>query len=301
MGSPLRLSVTGLAAASARRAWATVVEDVERTEATLSRFRAESDLSRLNLTAGSGAWIAASPRLYAMLAASERARHLTVGRFDARVVRVLEQLGERAGVTLPEPASPASAHPWLERDPRQRRVRLWAPADSGGIGKGLALRWAADAVTRAGLAGHGLLLEAGGDIVARGSAPDRGPWRIGVEDPQQPDGEPLAVLEVTEGSVVTSSIAVRRWRTDDGISVHHLIDPRTGEPGGEGLAAVTVLGLDPAWSEVWSKALFLSGARGIGDEARRRGLAAWWVEADGSLHLTPAARAQTTWERATPA
>lgn len=103
------------------------------------------------------------------------------------------------------------------------------------------------------------------------------------------------------GALVPGLVGVRHWQTDDGRTVHHLIDPRTGEPGGDGLTAVTVLGTDPAWAEVWSKALFLSGARGIGNEARRRGLAAWWVEADGSLHLTPAARQHTVWERAAAA
>ena len=41
--------------------------------------------------------------------------------------------------------------------------------------------------------------------------------------------------------------------------VHHLIHPRTGEPGGDGLLAVTVAAPDPAWSEIWSKTLFLAG------------------------------------------
>lgn len=301
MGSPLRLSVAGLSGRNARRAWSVVLEDVERTEAALSRFRATSDLSRLNATAGSGDWATASPRLYAMLAAAERARSLTDGRFDARVIRILEELGERAGVPLPASATPDSDDAWLERDPRGSRVRISAPADSGGIGKGLALRLALREVVRAGLAGRGLLLEAGGDIVARGSAPDGSAWRVGIEDPATPDGDPMAVVEVHNSAVVTSSVGIRHWQTEDGRSVHHLINPRTGEPGGDGLIAVTVLGPDPLWAEVWSKALFLNTARDIGDEARRRGLPAWWVEADGSLHLTPAARQHTVWERAAAA
>lgn len=301
MGSPLRFSVVGLAAPAARRAWSVVVQDMERTEAALSRFRAESDLSRLNATAGSAEWVAASPRLYAMLATSERSRRLTDGRFDPRVISVLEELGERAGVPLPTPVPSGSDRAWLEREPRGGRVRTWAPADSGGIGKGLALRWAVARLARADLIGRGLLIEAGGDIVARGSAPDGSAWRIGIEDSAIPAADPLAVVEVSNGSVVTSSTGVRHWQTDDGRSVHHLLDPRTGEPGGDGLTAVTVLGPDPAWAEVWSKALFLSAARGIGDEARRRGLAAWWVEADGSLHMSPAARQRTVWERAAAA
>ena len=79
--------------------------------------------------------------------------------------------------------------------------------------------------------------------------------------------------------------------------VHHLIDPRTGEPGGDGLRAVTVTADDPAWAEVWSKALFVEGQRDIGRLARARGLAAWWVGADGVLDMTPAARVRTMWTR----
>jgi FAD:protein FMN transferase len=139
----------------------------------------------------------------------------------------------------------------------------------------------------------GALLEAGGDLVARGAAPQAGPWMVGIEDPR--GGGEVAVIAVEDGAVCTSSIAVHAWTTADGRSVHHLLDPRTGEPGGAGLLAVTVAGPDPAWAEVWSKALFLEGSRGIGGRARALGIAAWWVGDDGRLEMTPAARVRTAW------
>jgi thiamine biosynthesis lipoprotein len=141
--------------------------------------------------------------------------------------------------------------------------------------------------------GAGALLEAGGDIVARGSAPQGGPWMIGIEHPG--GGEEPAVVALRDGAICTSSIALHRWRDRDGREVHHLLDPRSGEPGGEGLLAVTVAGPDPAWAEVWSKTLFLEGLRGIAARARALGLAAWWVRADGSVEMTPAARLATAW------
>lgn len=88
-------------------------------------------------------------------------------------------------------------------------------------------------------------------------------------------GEPLAVVDVVDGAIATSSVRLRRWVAADGRPVHHLVDPSTGEPGGHGLLAVTVALADPAWAEVWSKALFLAGPTVIGPEARERGLAAW--------------------------
>ena len=173
----------------------------------------------------------------------------------------------------------------------RERVVVARPIDLGGIGKGLTLRW-----TAARLAANGatdFLLEAGGDLVAMGRSPDGGPWRLGIEDPGGGDG-PLAVIVVSGLAVATSSTRVHRWTTD-GRSVHHLLDPRTGEPADGGLAAVTVASRDPAWAEVWSKVLFLGGWATVAGEARSRGLAAWWVADDGTLAMTAAARASTIW------
>jgi thiamine biosynthesis lipoprotein len=170
--------------------------------------------------------------------------------------------------------------------------------DLGGIGKGLALRWAAAALDRwlATAPGPtlGYLVDAGGDIVASGTPDGTAPWLVAIEDPAGGTG-PVAVVAIGErGGIATSSIRRLRWE-HEGRAVHHLIDPRTGEPGGDGLAAVTVAGPDPAWAEVWSKALFLEGPAGIAATARARGLAAWWVTSDGLLEMTPAARVRTAW------
>jgi thiamine biosynthesis lipoprotein len=297
MGSALRLTVHGAAPGSAARAWDAVRRDVEHTEECLSRWRASSDLSRLN--AGPvEAWLDGDPRLATMLTLARRAQRQTQGRFDARVLRALEEIGEHAGVPVrSDPDPDGGGIGWLHRDGRNSRVRVAAPVDSGGIGKGLALRWALRAARRAAPGSHGLFLEAGGDIGVDGAGPENGAWSIGVEDPTG-SGDPLAVIVCRGGGIATSSTAVRHWIAPDGAAVHHLLDPRTGRPADGGLLAVTVAHLDPAWAEVWSKALFIGGRDAIGPEARARGMAAWWVEDDGSLHLTPAARAQTAWTQA---
>jgi thiamine biosynthesis lipoprotein len=136
-------------------------------------------------------------------------------------------------------------------------------------------------------------LEAGGDLVARGPGPDGDPWLVGIEDPAgRPD--PLGAITVGAGALATSSVRLRSW-VHDGRTVHHLLDPRTGEPVESGLRAVTVFGPDPAWAEVWSKTLFVGGGSAIAGEARGRGLAAWWVTDGGDLEMTPAARTRTAW------
>lgn len=289
---------------AASDAWSAVLAEFAAVDAALSRFREDSELTALNGLAGSGKVALVSWRLRTMLAAVDRAARLTDGRFDASVVDVLERLGEHGAssrgvapaTTGPHGTDPVALVP--SGTPRASRVMIPAvPVDSGGIGKGLALRWASAAAMAVLPEGAGLLLDAGGDIVCVGTAPAEG-WAIGVEDPIAPPdapGEPLAVVLLTAGGVSTSSVAVRNWRGPDGRLVHHLIDPSTREPARGGLVSVTVAGPDPAWNEVWSKALFLGGSESIGEEARRRGLAVWWVDDRGRLGLTPEARVRSSW------
>jgi thiamine biosynthesis lipoprotein len=302
MASPLRLSVApgglpdDVANTIVDAGWTIIRATFEVAEAAMSRFRDDSEITRLNRRAPQSARI--SRTLARALTAAHRAHRVTGGRFDPRVVEVLERIGY-LGVPQGHPA-PASARRAriLDRAGRAGPVSVGSPVDLGGIGKGLALRWAAAALD-ASVVGHsepalGYLVDAGGDMIASGTPDGTAPWLVAIEDPAG-GTEPVAVVAIHErGGIATSSIRRLRWE-HAGRTVHHLIDPRTGEPGGDGLAAVTVAGPDPAWAEVWSKALFLEGAAGIAATARARGLAAWWVTSDGLLEMTPAGRVRTAW------
>ena len=294
-------SQAGRSAADA--AWDRVRAEFDAVDGALSRFRADSELTALNRLAGTGKVVEVSWRLRTAVAAAHRAGRLTDGRFDARVLSTLERIGERGaalhvdGVDRSSGRAAAARRPETDTRPPNRIEVPDAPLDMGGIGKGLALRWAAAEAIAVLPPRTGLLLEAGGDVVQAGDAPAEG-WLVGIEDPVAvpgPDVEPIAVVAVRRGAVATSSIRVRHWVGPDGTPVHHLVDPRTGEPARTGLIAVTVAGIDPAWAEVWSKALFLAGRGSIGDEARHRGLAAWWVDEEGRLGMTPEARLRSAW------
>jgi thiamine biosynthesis lipoprotein len=293
LASPLRLTVAGDPGNAAMdRAWDEILTEFDSVDLAMSRFREDSELTRLNREASLAG---PSRRLVKAIAAADRAGRFTGGRFDARIVADLERLGAQ-GVPQTGAWQPSMASSRLvRRDPQRGEIALLAPLDLGGIGKGLALRWAARRA--AAVLDLGFLLEAGGDIASRGLFGDAR-WSIGIEDPAG-GAEPVAVCVLQPNqAIATSSTRIGRWVDGDGRSVHHLIDPSTGLPGGDGLVAVTVAGSDPAWAEVWTKALFLEGASAIGAAARRRGLAAWWIDEAGDLSMTPAARQQTSWVRA---
>lgn len=241
----------------ARRALAAAVAEVAACERALSRFDPASDLSRLNGAAG--AWTAVDRRLVHALSLAARAREDTGGRFDPTVLpalvaagydRSFEQLAERPARRAPGWRAGAV----IEVDEEAGRVRLepGAGVDLGGIGKGYAAARALDAMADAWPGLPGGLVDLGGDLALRGATPDAGPWRVAVADPRRP-GRTLGTLLLGSGGVATSGRDVRRFGL--GGSLHHLIDPATGEPARPGPLAVTVVAPDAAEAEVHATVL----------------------------------------------
>jgi thiamine biosynthesis lipoprotein len=301
MASPitLRLVEPGPGATAALDRAEAVVREVART---CTRFE-PSALTRAN--ADPDRWHEVPEPLARAVEEAARAHEGTGGRFDPRVLETLLAWGYDR--TLPDHAEldaaavevrpPADGGPWR---PRVRthggrwHVRLGSrPIDLGGIAKGLAVRWAGAELAGAA-AGH--LVNAGGDLVVGGLAPQDGGWTVGVEDPAGGD-RPVLVLALDDAACATSSVRRLRWRVG-AQQVHHLIDPRTGLPGGDGgLLAVTVVDHDPASAEVLSKDLFLTGLAQVRRRADRSGHPVAWVTREGVVGTTAAMDALVTWRR----
>jgi thiamine biosynthesis lipoprotein len=268
MGTEIELLVH---AAGADAALEAAESEFHRLEAILTRFRPESELSRLN-EAGS---LEVGPELLEVVELALAARAQTDGRFDPTVHdavvsagydRSFEQLpqdgaavivgGVTGGAVLIEGST-------IELAPE---VRL----DLGGIGKGYAAARAAGLLAAAGPA----LVNAGGDIAVKG-----GTWPVGVETA---DGE--LTLELTGGGLATSGRDRRHWRRN-GEELHHLIDPATGLPSPSDLLRATVVATDAVEAEVWAKALYIAGEEEAVREADMRGLPCVLVTADGRTRL----------------
>ena len=297
MASPLRL----IAGSRATRA-ADAFEDVQTTfatfERTCSRFDPSSALSTLNAAAGQT--VVVPPLLAMVVAAAADAYAATDGRFDPRVLADLERLGYdrsfEAGIDGPEEVAERPAPPpWRPQiDLEASTVHLGgARIDLGGIAKGAALDAAAAQLrTRGG----NWLLEAGGDLVAVADPTSPEAFAVGVEDPRTPDGAPVVLLELAGLACATSSTARRRWGTSSE-SVHHLIDPSTGLPGGGGLAAVTVVHGSALVAEVVTKAHFLSGPDHLQAVADRSPMGICWVASDGAVRVNPVLGSMMRWGR----
>jgi FAD:protein FMN transferase len=276
MGTRVEALLDTPPSAAVRAALARMRAEFERLERIFSRFRPDSELSRLN-EAGS---IEAGPDFRAVVELALAARERTAGRFDPTLYdavvaagydRTFDELDEHAaGRPAPDPRiarEVALTGQWIELGPG---VRL----DLGGIAKG----YAADRCARMLAPLAPCLVNAGGDLAVAGSRPD-GPWPVAVEVPH---GEPLT-LAVASGGLATSGRDRRRWR-QRGEERHHLIDPATCRPAEGGPLTVTVAGPTATDAEVAAKAIFLAGADAE-HEAERLGIPAVIVHADGRVHL----------------
>jgi FAD:protein FMN transferase len=241
----------------ARRALSAARAEVAACERALSRFMRESELSRLNASAGE--WVAAGPRLRGALEAALRARRETGGLFDPTILPALAAAGyDRSYDQLSErPAQvPAGwrAGARIELDPAGGRARIehGAAADLGGIGKGYSAVRALEAMRAALPSVTGGLVDLGGDVAVWGATPEGGPWRLAVADPRR-RGARLGTVDVEAGGVATSGRDARRF--GPGRRMHHLIDPATGAPASAGPLAATVVARDVVEAEAHATAL----------------------------------------------
>jgi thiamine biosynthesis lipoprotein len=265
MGTEIELLVEADGAAGALEA---AEHEFHRLEALLSRFREDSELSRLNRDGA----LAAGPDLCRVVELALAARERTSGRFDPTVHNALVAAGydrtiedlvrDSHGRCQAPDVSGGDARVEGSRIELDVGVRL----DLGGIGKGYAAERAAEILATAGPC----LVNAGGDIAVRG-----GHWPVGVETAAEP-----LTLELSGGGLATSGRDRRRWRRN-GRELHHLIDPRTGEPAETDLLRVTAIAADAIEAEIAAKSLFLAGADRAAREADAAGVAAVLVTGDG--------------------
>ena len=230
-------------------------------EASLSRFRPESELSQLNAS-GSGE---VSELLLSVLEAAIAAARRTHGVFDPTLLPHLVAAGYDRDFKMldagrPAPAAAPSAPAtgaWrgIEIDRERRRVRLPAGAglDLGGIAKGMAVDAASAELDRVGLPYHAV--DAGGDLVVKGTPAGLECWPVGVE---VGEGEEI-VVGLHVGALATSSVLGRRWQIG-GEERHHLIDPRTGVPARTSVTSVTAAAPTCETAEVAAKAALILGA-----------------------------------------
>jgi FAD:protein FMN transferase len=256
-----------------QRLAAAVLSDVDRA---CSRFRDDSDLTRVNRHAGR--WVEVDPLLVGAVTAACEAADQTDGLVNPLLGRPLVQLGyDRDFDELHELADQPALEPTPPPVDAWREIRC-DPDGALRIPEGTALdlgatakAWAAD-LTAAAIGeetGAGAIVSLGGDIAIAPDAEEERlpPWPIDISTHPGDPAETTVTLDC--GGLATSSTQVRRW-SRAGVSLHHVLDPRTGRPAPTVWRAVTATGPSATAANTASTASIVLGE-----------LAPTWLESHG--------------------
>jgi thiamine biosynthesis lipoprotein ApbE len=288
IGTMVRIVVTDPAKVGSARA--ILADDLAALDAACSRFRADSELIRLESSAGQPTRV--SPLLAGAIQAALRGAQLTDGDLDPTLGRTMETLGyDRDFASVPVRGGPIRVT--VRHVPRWRQIELnettgllTLPAgvrlDLGATAKAWAADRSAERIAR--VLGCGVLVSLGGDIAVSGNGPADG-WPIRVQDitgdPGEPTEGPAGIIAMRSGGLATSSTSARKWHRG-GDLMHQILDPRTGRPADSDWRTVSVVAGSALDANIASTAAIIRGQRATGWLAGL-GLPARLVAVDGSV------------------
>jgi thiamine biosynthesis lipoprotein len=246
-------------AAAAQRAEHLVRRLMDDVARSASRFRSDSDLSRIN--DARGRLVPVLPLTLELVDVALDAARRTDGACDPTVGRGLVAAGYDVDIDELRARGPAPAGRRVTSGADWRTVRLDRELGRVGVPSTLGLdlgatakAWTADQAADLLARSLGLpaLVALGGDVAV---SADGRTWPVLVSEHEGGDGQ---VIQLQSGGVATSSTMGRTWLTSRG-TAHHLIDPRSGVPVTGRFRTATVLAATCVESNAFSTAALVWG------------------------------------------
>ena len=279
MGTVVELMVFGPDTPQSRDGMARAFEEMERLEAKLSEWRADSEVSKINRLAGAGEAVPISESTWVVLSRGKEIHRQSGGAFALTWAALASLWNFTPGqeVSVPQAARvqtrllqvddeqlellPAS---FKDRDIYAGTARLMQPGMAvglGGIAKGFIVDRMLALLKKAGL--DNALVFGGGDIAVSGRKGEQS-WLVGIQDPR---GEGFFATLALHNEAIATSGDYEHFFEVDGVRYHHILDPRTGYPS-RGCRSVTVVTPLAMNADAMATAVFVMGPE--------RGMA--WVE-----------------------
>jgi len=129
--------------------------------------------------------------------------------------------------------------------------------DLGGIAKG----YSADEMVRI-LKEHHVpcaVIDLGGNIYVYGKKKNNTPWKVGIKDPDNDEGDPALVLLLSEDTTVVTSGVYERFFIQNGKRYHHILSTKTGYPVESGLLSSTIVCSSSIQADALSTISFIMG------------------------------------------
>lgn len=246
-------------------AWNAIVagiQEVERIEAMISSWQANSQTSGINRKAGIEP-VAVSPELIALLERCDKISRLSNGFFDVSFASI-DKVWDFSNPTPSLPSDKAIAasvanigHQNIVIDKVNTTVMLKKPGMKigfGAIGKGFAADRAKVVMEELGIQSG--VVNAGGDLLAWGQRPDGAPWSVGIADPKEKTNI-LSWLSINNRAVATSG-NYEKFLTIKGERYCHIINPKTGWPV-KGLQSATIVCNSAELADALATTVFVLG------------------------------------------
>ena len=285
LGTTLHLRAAHDEAARADAALDAAVRALQEVEASMSLFRTDSEVSRLNRE---GRLAQPSTHLLRVLQTGQQIAQRSAGAFDVTVqpLWALYDEARRTRAGLPTAQALAQARSlvgWQALDVQAQHIRFTRPGMALTL-NGIAQGYAAD-LARDTLQAHGIrhaLIDAGEwSLLGRN---ERGQaWTLGIEDPHD-EARVIAALRTDGRSLATS--ADNRSAFSDDHRHHHIFDPATGDSP-PAISSVTVVAPSAMQADALTKVMFVAGPARIPALARAWGVGVLWVDKAGRWKATP--------------
>ncbi len=237
-------------------------EEIERLENVLSEWRDESDISKINASAGKRS-VKVGDDTLRVIDAGLDVSMWSRGAFDLSWAALWGLYDFRPeSVKIPSQADIKSRLALID----YKKIRVSKRYDTvylrkrgmaigtGGIAKGYALDQAGAILRGGGVENY--MIFGGGQVQVHGLRDGR-PWRVGIQHPRDPE-KYFAALESTGASFSTSGDYEHAVFDGAGQRWHHIIDPNTGRPATESLS-VTVMTAEGIYADALSTAAFVLG------------------------------------------
>lgn len=261
MGTIINQKVYG---ENAKAAAEKVESELKRLEALLSFFINSSEVSKLNNSAGKNAVELSKETIY-ILEKAKFFSEICNGAFDISIAPLVKQWGiftdnER----IPSQKEIDNALRLVNYKDilinfNSKKVKLARPQqmiDLGAIAKGYAADIAKKIYRECNI--KSAFINIGGNVLVHGNKPDNSAWRIGLQNPIEERGKCIAVVMISDKSMVTSGDYERNFEKDN-VRYHHILDPRTGYPANSGLISTTVITKNSIDADALSTAIFVQG------------------------------------------
>ncbi|MBI5299860.1 MAG: FAD:protein FMN transferase [Deltaproteobacteria bacterium] len=247
---------------------------VEMVDRVMSIHRFDSDLSRVNATAGND-MVSVDPYLIDILKMTQQFHGLTGGVYDVTCLPLLQLYGFYQSQTenLHYPSDrkiyeilSVIDQKQITLDEKSNRVglaRAKAGIDLGSIGKGYAVDRAGDVLKSFGI--KNALIDAGGNVLAMGAPHgDKNSakgWHVAIRNPEVQNKEAYFEMLTLKDEAVATSGNYEQSLWLDGQRVGHLFDAKKGKPS-DPLLSATAVAKNATLADGLSTSVFLLGKAG---------------------------------------